>query len=229
MKKLFPVLIVDDFLENPDKIREIALAMEYYPNDGKSPGKRTKSLNEINAKLHSYFANKIFSAYFDFNSCDLEWIINISFQLTYPYDEERDSPFNNGWIHTDEPKPLAGVLYLTPEADINSGTCIFKIKNRELEQSLSASNQESKFDLYKKNIKSEGYKRNINNFNDNFVETITVKNLYNRLIAFDGNNWHSAQNLHSGDLPRLTLVFFVESLKSTSEPPITRINHFVYE
>jgi hypothetical protein len=228
MKKLFPVLIVDDFLENPDKIREIALSMEYYPNDGKFPGTRTKSLNEINVELHSYFANKIFSAYFDFNSCELEWVINISFQLTHPYDEEKNSPFNNGWIHTD-PQLLAGVLYLTPEADINSGTCIFQVKNRELEQSLLTNNQESKFDLYKKNIKSKGYKSNINNFNDNFVETITVKNLYNRLIAFDGSNWHAAQSLHAGDLPRLTAVFFVESLKSTSEPPITRINHFLYE
>lgn len=229
MTKLFPVLIVDDFLENPDKIREIALAMEYYPNNGSYPGKRTKSLHEINKKLHDYFANKFLSIYYDFNRNNIEWIINISFQITTPYDSNKKSSFNNGWIHTDKNILLAGVLYLTPDADINSGTCIYKVKDHELDSNLLESNPETRLDLYKNNIKSKSYKSNLDNFSNNFIETVTVKNIYNRLISFDGSNWHSAQSLHAGDLPRLTAVFFVESLKSTSEPPIIRINHFLYE
>ena len=229
MKKLFPVLIVDDFLENPDKIREIALLMKYHPNDGSYPGKRTESLHEIDKKLHHYFASKFFAAYFDFNSSSLEWVIKISFQMTTPYDSKKGSSFNNGWIHIDNNTLVAGILYLTPEADINSGTCIYKLKDKELEQDLLNNYQEARSGLYKNNIKSKKYKTDIDNFNDNFIETITVKNIYNRLIAFDGNNWHSAQSLHSGILPRLTVTFFVESIKSTSEPPIKRINNISYE
>jgi hypothetical protein len=229
MKKLFPVLIVDDFLENPDKIRELALLMEYHPNDGSSPGKRTKALHQIDKKLHDYFADKFFSVFYDFETSRVEWSIKIAFQITSPYDLKKDSPYNKGWIHIDDDAIVAGILYLNPDADIDSGTCIYKIKDKKLEQNLLKNKQEARFSLYKNNIKSKEYESIIDDFNSNFIETVTVKNIYNRLIAFDGNNWHSAKNLHSGNHPRLTVVFFAQSVQSIAEPPIIRINNISYE
>ena len=52
-----------------------------------------------------------------------------------------------------------------------------------------------------------------------FVKTHTFKNMYNTLAAFDGSQWHAADNLWTkpGE-DRLTMVFFINKLKVKSTP-----------
>jgi hypothetical protein len=221
MNKLFPVVIVDDFLENPDKIRDIALNTQYLHNDGSYPGKRTLPLHEINQELQNYLANKFFSVFYDFFS-PINWVIKITFQLIEPYDESKESAFNKGWIHTDSDNVLAGVLYLTPNPDLEMGTSIYMPK-KEIKESGLKGIQLKKHELYRYGLKQNDYENEINKFNNNFVETVNVKNIYNRLIAFDCNCWHAAQNFKSENEPRLTALFFVSLLNSASPAPLERI------
>ena len=54
------------------------------------------------------------------------------------------SPKNMGWVHYDENVIFAGVIFLTPKIDLNCGTSIFKLVDKE---KLDLSN--AKKDFYK--------------------------------------------------------------------------------
>ena len=230
MNQLFPTTVVDNFLENPDKIRNLALDMEYFHNDGRYPGKRTKGLHLINKELHDYFCNKFFSVFYDFLH-PVDWNIEITFQLIESFDDSKSSAFNKGWIHLDNDRIIGGVLYLTPNADLESGTSIYSPKSNFSKKEwniVATDRQEKKYELYRDGIRSEEYEQHINDFNNNFIETINVKNVYNRLIAFDANSWHGAQNFHTIAIPRLTLNFFVNSVNSISSFPLDRIKSYKF-
>jgi hypothetical protein len=177
--------------------------------------------------LHNYFANKFFSVFYDFLN-PVNWVIETTFQLIEPFDQSKDSCFNKGWIHTDDNKILAGVLYLTPNADLETGTSIYMPKDVSSESNLLADSQLKKYELYRDGLKPDDYSEHINKFNSNFVETVNVKNMYNRLIAFDATCWHSAQNFHTNTESRLTVNFFVTSVNSSSAPPIERIKRYKF-
>ena len=52
-----------------------------------------------------------------------------------------------------------------------------------------------------------------------FDETINVSNIYNRLISFDADEYHAAQNYFGQDNEsRLILVFFVSKFDAHSMP-----------
>ena len=227
MKQLFPTTVVDNFLEDPDKIRNLALNMEYINSNGRYPGKRTRPLHQINKELHDYLSNKFFSVFYDFLH-PVNWNIELLFQLIDSFDVSESSDFNKGWIHVDVDKVIGGVVYLTPDANLESGTSIYLPKPSLSEEQLNqiyTDPQEIRFELYRDGIKPKEYNEHLNKFNNNFIETVNVKNVYNRLLAFDANSWHAAQNFH-GTAPRLTLNIFVNSISSVSPPPLDRITHY---
>lgn len=222
MNKLFPVVILDDFLENPDEIRKLGLEMDFVPNDGRYPGKRTESIHLTNKKLYDYLATMFFSVFYDYLN-PVKWNIDITFQLVEPYDDDEDSYFNKGWIHTDTNRLLAGILYLTPNADLNSGTSIYMQKNKKTSfEKLVDYPQPEKIKLYLHGKKSDDYVKKMDKFHSKFIETVNVKNVYNRLLAFDANTWHAAQNFQTHSEPRLIVNFFVQRIESPSRPPLVR-------
>ena len=215
-------MCVDNFYENPDKIREFALNLNYYSSEnGQWPGKRTKLLHEIDEKFFQNFCTKIFSMYYDFNFMQLECKVSTCFQLIEPYENDMSSLKNKGFIHLDNDSTFAGIIYLTPNINSNCGTSLYKLVKPELLPKLLDS---------KKDIKSLYYKDHIDdNFDENFLlhqsafeETVTFKNLYNRMLSFDSTVWHGANNFYTKKEPRLTQVFFVKSIKSEFVPPLFR-------
>ena len=104
-------IIVDNFLDNPDKVRESVLSVPF-KTSGKFPGLRSDSADNnyqtmIKEKIYSIFGRE-----FDFRK-DRDCF---KFQLCLNSDVT--------WVHKDD-TDWAGVLYLTPNAPINSGTGIF--------------------------------------------------------------------------------------------------------
>tara|TARA_B100001778_G_C18161559_1_gene438378 strand:- start:354 stop:545 length:192 start_codon:yes stop_codon:yes gene_type:complete len=62
---LYPVTILDNFFEEPDKIVDLALNTEYSEiTDGRWPGVRSKNLSEINFPLFNYIHRKLFYNFF---------------------------------------------------------------------------------------------------------------------------------------------------------------------
>jgi hypothetical protein len=219
----FPCLILDDFYDDPDEIRKFALEQDYFEADnGQYPGKRTKPLDIINPKLFNSFCSKFFSLYYDFKLQRVNWSVDSYFQLIDPYAEDK---LNQGWTHVDYNSVVSGVIYLNIKADENSGTVICHLKEDELFDYEQKSKHE--FNL--------GQMQNLNEYvsaleknNLKFNETLVCKNRYNRIVSFDGNNFHRVQNYNTKHESRLTQVFFVNGLQ-VSNSPIGRLRTDDYE
>jgi hypothetical protein len=84
--------------------------------------------------------------------------------------------------------------------------------------------QELKFDHYLgKEIDEKEYELQKRNNNDKFVETVRINNVYNRLILFEGGEYHGVPTFYSDESEeRLTQVFFVNALNSQDPYPIVR-------
>ena len=199
-----PALCIDDFYSDPDSVRALALKQEYsFPSEGTYPGKRTKRLDELDRNFFNQFCNKLLSVFFDLDSESISYEIDTSFQLIPSVDPNPMSPKNMGWVHYDENVIFAGVIFLTPKIDLNCGTSIFKLVDKE---KLDLSN--AKKDFYKNGIDSD-YDKRIQTHKDAYVETIRFNNVYNRLIAFDSSCAHGVNSYYSDSDPRLTQVFFL--------------------
>ncbi len=217
---LYPVAVVDNFYQNPDEIRAFALKQKFtYRHELEGinyvfPGSRTKDLFEISPDLYKSLCNKLISLFHVPDHDIMRWAITTSFQLV-------EAKYGSGIIHQDQNTIFAGVIYLTPEAPLNSGTSLFQ-KNKQFD--------EQRFE--------EGLKLNderfINNqpidfsYHDMFDEIVRVNNVYNTMIVFEGDIPHCA-NEFFGDSPqnsRLTQVFFVSKIEANKQTsfPISRIN-----
>lgn len=223
MKK-FPVTVVDNFYESPDLVRQFALSLKFNPTeDGRWPGERTKLLSEIDSSFFKIFCDKLFSLFYNFENESLSWKVETSFQKVFKFSEDRNSSFNNGWIHKDE-CVFSGVIYLNSNPEKNTGTSIYKIKDSEIDDN----NQNEKFIFYSgKDISEEKYKKSINHNNNKFEETIRIENFYNRLVLFEGGQYHGVPSFYSNNNDaRLTQVFFVKSLETeSSNYPIIRMKN----
>ena len=168
---------------------------------GNYPGRRTKSYanNSLKERIQKYiepFGGKItqFPMPSEDNS-DAETIYNGSFQYTTSRDKT--------WIHNDGWNNWAGVVYLTPNAPVSSGTGIFRYNDGTT------------------TIK-EAEERGIKNLTDQHSQDYTkwelvdkVGNVFNRLILFNSNQFHCSldyfgTNKENG---RLFQVFFFSTEK----------------
>ena len=86
--------------------------------------------------------------------------------------------------------------------------------------------RKEKESYYLKKSNIENYKKQLDNNNNKFYEKTRFQNLYNRLIVYDSNEFHKANNLYAGKNAddRLTLVFFISGISSTkTKYPLERI------
>lgn len=221
MMHSIPVTILDNFLDEPDKIRAWALQQEYHPpEDGRWPGLRSKPIHELNTPFFHLVCRKFFSQFYDVqNMEELSWEVIMYLQMV-PKD------YDYGWIHSDEEmSQITGIIYLSPNANLNGGTSIYRNKSN-LVQPISVNN-EFKKDSYLKKIPIQEAKKNKEDHNWQYEETIRVSNVYNRLISFDSQLSHAAQDFFGeGEEARLTLVFFVQKL-FVNNTPISRVRRMV--
>jgi hypothetical protein len=134
MEKFFQTQAVDDFFENPNKVVEFANTLDFKIGPyGFWPGKRTLGLHMINHNFFNSVLQKIFTLFFDYKHTNINWDnVEMYFQKTYPYDpKNKKSLLNSGLIHQDGNFPLVGLVYLTKNADLDSGTSIFLPKKLE--------------------------------------------------------------------------------------------------
>ena len=174
------LVIIDNFYNDVDDVRRIALGMEFGVA-GNYPGRRTKPF--INDNVKSAFENIIGLKILDWNS---EY--NSSFQFTTSRDRS--------WIHCDEYNNWGGVLYLTPNAPFSSGTAFYKHNvlgiSKFTEESVLEPTGKDSQDMTK------------------WTEIDRVGNVYNRLILFDAKRFHSSVDYFGDSLQngRLFQTFF---------------------
>jgi len=189
-------IIVDNFFDDPDQIRKIALSRYYrYGNDNRGRvgwrGERSfpiRSLDNIcpccNQKIDSDFyseqkllidySKKIFNLcrkHYDFNSED--FTITSYFHISTE-DTLKSMPFfSQDKFHQDD-CPIAGVVYLTPNAPPSAGTSILYA-------------EKNKF--------------------------VNLENKYNRLVVYESHRIHALSDAFgtTRETGRLTFTFFIHS------------------
>jgi hypothetical protein len=185
--------IFDNFYHNVDDIRAKALKMEYNIT-GNFPGKRTPQIynplvKEKIAKLVKPFGGDITRWNLDgtvYNGC---------FQYTTSKDQS--------WIHADSIYNWAGVIYLTPNAPIDSGTGIFRNKKYNMMSAPLLEDGSRDEDLLNK-IYSEA------NDLSKWDLVDKIGNVYNRLVLYRADLFHSSLNYFGDDINngRLFQTFF---------------------
>lgn len=207
---IIPTTVVDDFFDNPQWVREFALLQEFKPDpESMWPGKRTELLETIHKPLFDHTINRALSMFYDIHdpANAIEWHANASFQLV-------NAIHNTGWIHKDLDK-ITGIIYLNPDANPSGGTTIWEAK----EEATVLKNHDQKKATFKNVELSNELDSYRQENNDQFIESITVKNKFNRLVMFDGNLYHAADEYFGqGDDTRLTLVFFIDGLFAKDYP-----------
>tara|TARA_B100001094_G_C18028509_1_gene718863 strand:+ start:223 stop:780 length:558 start_codon:yes stop_codon:yes gene_type:complete len=179
--------IIDDFLDDPDEVRKsvIDTGTEFFNRTGSFTGRRSHPAVEtyqemILNKLHSILPFKLDDKALNEREGQSD---GFSFGIAL----ERDIKPNYSGIHTDRAE-WTGVLYLTPNAPIESGTLLFK----------------------------EGSYPDPNKDDYDSLLTDTIGNVYNRLILFKGKNIpHSPDLAGFGDsveTGRLTQHFFFDEV-----------------
>lgn len=220
----FPATCVDNFFDDPDKIREwgLSLPKEKDP-DGRWPGKRSDQLHEVDDAFNQKLVAKIGLAFYGWESMDkVTWNeSDISFQLVESHKHEN---CNKGLIHMDanskDEVGIAGLIYLTPNANLNSGTSIYKLKeNHNFTKEDGKNILKLKKDLYlNDSVDEKEWDKMIEKNYSDFDETIRFNNMYNRLICYDTFSWHSAMSTNAGIEDRLTLVFFIRGIQAPMYP-----------
>lgn len=202
----FPVFCIDKFYENPDKVREFALHCEYRPEkegNEKYSGYRTECISTIDNIFYNKFCEKLLSVFYQ-NILKTDYRILTYFCIHPLRDAEIKSPANRGRIHTDHKSLIGGVVYLNPNPYINSGTSIYKL----LKQDEDVPDAEI---IIQKNKSSR------------YIETASFKNVYNRLVGFDGKLIHGITNTYMPNDMRLSQVFFLNYLNDSKTPPLQRV------
>ena len=220
----FYTVCVDNFFNNPMAIRNWALSLPKKPDPcGQWPGKRSEILHQINFQFINQVILKVLSSYFDLRYTDVSWESSSAVV-------QEIEPFTNnnfGWIHQDS-EQLAFIIYLTPEANVDAGTSLYNLKEEAKDDYFYQSNQYEKIAQYQgKDYDEKKYAETMKQHQDMFLEKVKYSNMFNRMIAYDGNEFHSANNLVTGKDPRLTLAGFLSGLK-VDLTPLKRVKHNLY-
>ena len=239
---------VDDFFNDPEALVDFGKSLpKEVSSDGRWPGKRSKQLWEIDEVLHNTIVLKILNCYYDLDYLDISWSsAKTGFQEIPRFSKNKNDIRNKGWIHQDTDLitgqkvelKLAGLIYLTPNIDLDSGTSLFDVKSNKRrylppQQKGSRHDQDPlihKHLLYKSGqFDREKYEKDYIKLEENYFEKIRFQNIFNRLIMYDTSEWHRANSYWNGDGKdaRLHLGFFIGGISGNY--PLERVKNDEYE
>jgi hypothetical protein len=224
----FPLTVIDNFFDNPDEVIRKANKLTFLNEKRRWPGSRTGNLMEVCPALHSHLCNKVFSPWYKNLQQEGKFNCRVKsfFQRTEMYDPDPLSVINSGWPHVDDIAIGAGVIYLTPNANPDSGTSMFSSKRHisDFEEEYRECHaMKNLFYNDPSQVDREEYIEKKKNFCEKFNLTVEVKNVFNRCITYSGNQFHSESGFEgSNEEQRLTLVFFIEDLQ-VLETPLMRV------
>lgn len=205
----WPTLIVDNFFTDPHAIVRLSKTLKYTKSgDNIWPGTRSPYVHKVNKDFFLWSTRKIMALLYPM-------------QITTSYDEPAVTweaaqffqrvPYNTygeqGWIHGDRMFEFTAIIYLTNDPD--SGTCLYEGKNFNSEVEHDEERQNFFKDL-KDLERMEKYREKANS---KFTKKAELFGNFNRLVLFDGHNWHGSKNVGSSKDDRLTLITFFRDIK----------------
>lgn len=193
----YSAIIIDNFYNNPDEVREFALAQDFNV-DGNYPGHRTQSF--LSPSVQEWIAHHLRGVHGEPVWPEEQDTYCGAFQYTTAEDRT--------WIHCDDWNDWAGVCYLTPNAPVTGGTGIFRHKPTGLVarpiNEDGTSNEELLNKIYED---AQDYTK--------WELVDTIGNVYNRLVLYPGDLFHASldyfgKDMHTG---RLFQTFFFNTQK----------------
>lgn len=224
----YPTIIQDNFFKEPYHMLDYANSLEYTENDENYPGARTDCLSKINYDLYDSICLKALGLYDKVTGLTEQDVtkgykIGLYFQKIQPQ-------FGEGWVHIDYPAECTFLVYLNPNAPLDSGTSFYQIKNEyktKVVDKLTNGLLEKKEAAYK-HLDNQGIEESEEARKENnkiYEKTLDIGNVFNRLIMFDADIPH-AQNNMNYEHERITLVGFVHSMHLVASPT-RRSNHLI--
>lgn len=189
-------VVVDDFYENPDAIREFALGLDYFPS-GNHKGKRTDArliLDGTKEAIEALMHRKI---------KDDGW--NYGYNGVFQYCVAEDS-----LVYHCDSQTFAAIVFLTPDAPPETGTSFFRSKKNGLwkaptEEDVARLGKDESTLLYEM-FEGEFYDSTRWDLVDK------IGNRYNRLVVFDAQTVHAASAYFGSNInnSRLFHMFFFD-------------------
>jgi hypothetical protein len=179
------IIVIDDFYINVDEVRQFALTVEYQPNLKFYKGLRSVK-NYQQDGIKEVFESLIGE---NITSFPNEGSNNGCFQITIAEDPQ---------VYHHDTQKWAAMIYLTPNAPLDSGTRTHQSKINGAKHMSDA------------NILDAFTGGHYDSTKFNTVDTIS--NVYNRLVIMDAQNIHSAGNYfgNSKETGRLIQLFFFD-------------------
>jgi len=164
--RIAQIIVVDDFLDDPDRVRSTALAQPFIKMH--AAGLRTQAQFLHLAPYHEQFERLLGRRVVNWDDNDANGRFQVCFESdAIPYHSDSQS--------------CAGVLFLTPEAPTSAGLSFFKgsrtgLRRRSPDRAAMALTfgADAEFDRSK------------------WEEVDKVSNIYNRLVLFDAHLAHGA-------------------------------------
>jgi predicted O-methyltransferase YrrM len=192
------LIVIDNFYKNPHETRKYILTQEFSVR-GNYPGQRTVSyatqhLKDIIQGYVMQFGGKIT----DFPIPDEKSNANI-YNGSFQYTTSRD----RSWVHIDSYNNWGGVLYMTPNAPLSSGTAFYKFND-------GAECQRDQ-DILENKTDTDTYSQDMTKWQ--LVDR--TGNVFNRLILFNSKRFHMSMDYFgdSKENGRLFQVFFFSTEK----------------
>ena len=186
------LIITDDFYQNVDSVREFALNQPFDVK-GNYPGQRTKTFHEWPG-LKDGIQQIVKQA-----GGNITWYES-EYTSTFQYTTKKDT----SWIHPDHTTMWAGVCYLTPNAPVSGGTGIFRHKETGLSSPPRLANGKMDDEWLAEHCWP--HSRDFSKWD----MTAMVGNVYNRLVLYRGDLFHSSLDYFGNDKydGRLFQTFF---------------------
>ena len=200
----WPTLIVDDFFTDPHRVVKLSKTFKYMrASDNTWPGTRTDPISEVDREFFLWSTKKIMALLYPMNLNGMSWNATQYFQhVPYKiYGEE-------GWVHNDSDFEFTSIIYLNDYPD--SGTCLYEGKHFNITGEYRKEKERFYRDL--KDLKRmEKYR---NRANSKFTKKVELCSNFNRLVLFDGYNWHASKGDGAYKEDRLTLITFFKNIKA---------------
>lgn len=148
---------ISNFFKNPDSIVDLSKKLKFYTFEqhpessivGRYAGKRSLQLHNVYPEFFESLCYGVVSHLVDFSkvsSCD--WRISSYFSIINVDDNIKDIKV----IHQDTGVLYAGVVYLSKNLDINSGTSLYKKENENYIEKYEFKNEFNKMIMYDASI-----------------------------------------------------------------------------
>lgn len=182
-----PVVVVDNFYENPDIVRDFALSLPYTKSKwvcNYSPGERIRLGLDIRV-IRNITYHLLNLKQWEIKPTSMQVIFN-----KMRGDEKLEAVQTNPHIDGVDMLNSAMILYLNKPEECVGGTSFYRHKRTRLDMCRTKEQFESTFDNFPKLTRTD-YKDFITESNDEWELIDMIEMKYNRMIVYPPNVFHS--------------------------------------